>query len=223
MAQEVSSARATVAEARVRAAERGECIACILGFPPRSSEAGADSELAKRMSHDSESLRDQAISDLREAEEELQRRGELLVQACSAALPGWLHSQVLARASGADLDADHLLKVVEAASGSVLEDLQRLLNTPASGQRGTPLNVLRSVAEAPTALLTSAGVAPPQRDPFELERFPEDRYGLAPVAWADLGEEVGEAGLGWGAARALVHLVERQVLDLGHEPQSRRM
>ena len=36
-------------------------------------------------------------------------------------------------------------------------------------------------------------------------QLPNDIYALGPRAWSDFGEDVGDAGLRWGAAKAMVH------------------
>jgi hypothetical protein len=54
-------------------------------------------------------------------------------------------------------------------------------------------------------VLRSAGVAPVERDDFQRDRFPDDAYDLVPVSFADLGPEVAEAGIAWGAAKAWTH------------------
>jgi hypothetical protein len=48
-----------------------------------------------------------------------------------------------------------------------------------------------------------------ERDDAEARLHPDDVYGLVPAAFADLGPEVHDAGLVWGAAKAHVHLRRR--------------
>jgi hypothetical protein len=72
-------------------------------------------------------------------------------------------------------------------------------------QRATPLQVLRGAARYPTDVLVSFAMPPRRRDRDAEARFPADVYDVVPVAFADLGPEVAEAGLVWGAARARVH------------------
>jgi len=74
----------------------------------------------------------------------------------------------------------------------------------------TPLEILRSAAAFPTAVLLSAGVEVARRDDLDVRRDPDDVYALAPATFADLGPEAGDAGIAWGAAKAHVHLARRR-------------
>jgi len=57
----------------------------------------------------------------------------------------------------------------------------------------------------PTAVLTDLGVPPVARDEFEERSFPDDRYGLTPHTFADLGDpDLGPLHLTWGIAKARV-------------------
>ncbi len=80
----------------------------------------------------------------------------------------------------------------------------------ADQQRTTPLGILRSAYREPTAHLLALGIAPVQRDPFDIRQLPDDIYALSPRAWSDLGDEVQQAGITWGAAKAFLHLQARQ-------------
>ena len=40
---------------------------------------------------------------------------------------------------------------------------------------------------------------PVARDEFERTSLPDDVFGVGPLAWRDLGEEVHDAGITWGA------------------------
>ena len=40
--------------------------------------------------------------------------------------------------------------------------------------------------------------------------MPDDVYAIGPLAWSDLGEEVHEAGITWGAWKAATVLVRRR-------------
>ena len=57
----------------------------------------------------------------------------------------------------------------------------------------------------PTAVLEAAGVPPVVRDEAAEELFPDDRYDLIPASFADLGADLAEVGLYWGAAKAFEH------------------
>jgi len=73
-------------------------------------------------------------------------------------------------------------------------------------QRSTPLAILRTAGGRVAVVLGEADVPPPRRDPFDERANPDDRYDVGPATWADLGPEVAELGIAWGAAKAHLHL-----------------
>jgi hypothetical protein len=102
----------------------------------------------------------------------------------------------------ADLDAE-LAAAATAATTRVGDELRTLLAEGPAAQRVTPLELVRAAVAEPTALLAAAGVPPVRRDDFEARALPEDRYGLAPRTFADLGgANLGAAQLEWGLAKA---------------------
>lgn len=135
--------------------------------------------------------------------------GRALADAVVAALPAWVASSVerVARAAGVAVgpDADAVRAAAAAALAEVEPRLRALLAADIDDQRDTPLNVVRATVGFPTAVLRAAGVPPVVRDRFHVERFPDDVYGLVPAAFADLGDAVHEAGIRWGAAKAIAH------------------
>jgi hypothetical protein len=140
---------------------------------------------------------------------------EALLAAVRAALPGWVVAQVhrLAIASGRGVDA--ALAAAARAAGEtagreVGDALARLLATDVDAQRTNPLAVLRGAVPYPTAVLRDAGVPEVVRDAFDERAFPDDVYGLAIAAWRDLGEDVHEAGIVWGAWKAQTFLARRR-------------
>lgn len=136
---------------------------------------------------------------------------EELRQAVLAGLPAWLQAQVTNRAPGIDPAAT--AGVVDGVRATVERRLAELLAADPGEQRTTPLTVLRSSVAPVTELLRDAGVPPAQRDEVEARLAPEDVYGIGPAAFADLGPEVAEAGLRWGAAVAHIHLATRRAID----------
>jgi hypothetical protein len=72
------------------------------------------------------------------------------------------------------------------------------------------LSILRRAVRYPTGVLRSAGVPPIVRDAYDERHFPDDDYGLTPLAFADVGPTLHDAGLAWGAAKAMVHLERRR-------------
>ncbi len=102
------------------------------------------------------------------------------------------------------VDAD-LADAAQLASDRVVRDLRKLLAAEPASQRATPLQVVRDAVREPTAVLADAGVPDIVRDEFEERSLPQDRYGLAPRTFAELGDdELGPAQLAWGMAKAAV-------------------
>lgn len=95
---------------------------------------------------------------------------------------------------------------IDQAAGSAAEwvrtELSKLLATDAEQQRTNPLQLLRSAARFAEPVIRGMGVPVPERDEFEQRAMPEDPYGIGPLAWIDLGEDVHEAGITWGAWKA---------------------
>ncbi|HEY6319740.1 MAG TPA: hypothetical protein VI462_17850 [Acidimicrobiia bacterium] len=93
-----------------------------------------------------------------------------------------------------------------AAAGSrrAGRELQALLATEATTQPVTPLQIVRRATTEVTAVLADAGVPAVARDEHEERIAPDDRYDLAPRAFADLDATLGSAQLVWGAAKAAV-------------------
>lgn len=83
--------------------------------------------------------------------------------------------------------------------------LRVFLTSDVDAQRTTPLSIIRHEMGPVTELLRSVGCAHANRDPFDESAFPDDVFGIGPYAWQDFGEEVHDAGLRWGAAKAMAH------------------
>jgi len=92
----------------------------------------------------------------------------------------------------------------DAGARRAARELGALLATEALGQRVTPLQILRRATTEVTAVLADAGVPAVVRDEREERVAPDDRYELAPRAFADLDPELGPVQLVWGAAKAAV-------------------
>lgn len=137
--------------------------------------------------------------------------GERLAAAVEAALPVWVERSVRRRLIDWTGVADP--EVVQRAAGAgttaaveVGAELRRLVATDVDQQWTNPLSILRAAARYPTAVLRQAGVPPIVRDDFDERHFPDDDYGLVPMAFADVDPALHELGLAWGAAKAMVHL-----------------
>jgi hypothetical protein len=101
------------------------------------------------------------------------------------------------------------IAAAEAAAGPatarVVTELRSLFALDAAAQRTTPLQIVRTLVAAPTAVLRAAGVPEVERDEFEQRALPDDDYDLAPRTLGDLGDpELGPLLLVWGLAKAAV-------------------
>lgn len=174
-----------------------------------------DRPVPDRPAHD-EAARDEAARDEAARDEAvLQEHARRLLDEVGAAFGPYLRARTRALVGTADLEepgalAEELEAAIDAASAQALARLDSLLCTDIDAQRDTPLSVLRAAVARPTEVLLGAGVAPVDRDEHDRHLLPGDHYALAPIAFADLGEGVGEAGLMWGAAKAHVHLRRRR-------------
>ena len=126
-----------------------------------------------------------------------------LLAVVTVALPQWVEASILQRAPHLQAEAR---AAGEECAAQLLPQLAALLATDIDEQRSTPLQLVRRAAAIPTRVLREAGVPPERRDPWQVEAEPDDHYQLSPAAWADLGPEAHEAGLRWGAAKAITHL-----------------
>lgn len=133
-------------------------------------------------------------------EERLREQGGRLADAVVAAMPAWVQRSVDAHARGLDASA-----AAEAAVAEVAPRLRALLTADVDQQRGNPLAIVRDAVVHPTRVLREAGVEPPRRQRFDEEHFPDDPYGLVPMTWRDIDEDLHEPGLVWGAMKAHVH------------------
>jgi hypothetical protein len=145
----------------------------------------------------------------------LARYGDELVRAVEAAIGEWVRSSVesVLRAQHRDID-ERSGELIATAAGEARREvgtrLEALLARDVDEQTQNPLAVLRSAVSYPTRVLRAVGARPVERDEFDQRTFPDDEFGLTPAAFADLGPEVHEAGMAWGAAKAYVHLRRRR-------------
>jgi hypothetical protein len=138
---------------------------------------------------------------------QLARYATALADAIDGAVVPWLVGCVASRVSGHEGEA---LAAAEAARRDVVPRIRDLLATDIDAQRATPLQLLRRGTAPVNRLLADAGATPPMRDDVSRRLDPDDVFDLGPAAYADLGPEVAEAGLVWGAAKAHVHLHRRR-------------
>ena len=132
-----------------------------------------------------------------------------------AALPAWVE-RCVANASephgfavAADLRAAAHAAGVRCAAETG-PALRELLITDVEVQHSTPLSILRDAVRFPTEVLRAGGVPVPERDEFDVSRFPDDPYGLTPASFADIDPALGPVGIVWGAAKAFEVLRRRR-------------
>jgi len=128
---------------------------------------------------------------------------ERLVDASSRALGPWVEATVGRLAPGHQAEAR---AAGVRCAAEITEQLRTLVALDIDAQRSTPLALLRGASGYVAGVLRAAGVTPPVRDDVDVRNTPADEYGVGPSTWSDLGEEVGELGIAWGAAKAHLHL-----------------
>lgn len=99
--------------------------------------------------------------------------------------------------SAAECDA-----VIARTAGVIDTSLRDMLGRDPEEQRMSPLQVIRSATSELTEYLLSVGCTPVKRDEMDASMLPEDVFAFGPVTWRDLGDDVHEAGIAWGAWKA---------------------
>ena len=142
-----------------------------------------------------------------------------LADGIEAALGPWVRRSITVIAEAwesglADQLAAPAATAADAAAADIVPRVRALLSTDVDAQRTGPLAVVREAVRYPTEVLRDAGVPAIERDPFVIQAFPEDDYGLVPAAFADLDPRLQEPGMVWGAAKAHVVLARRRAEGL---------
>jgi hypothetical protein len=110
---------------------------------------------------------------------------------------------VEARLAALEVSLDHELSAaLDEAECRLDAELTTLLSSPFAEQRRGPLEVFQEAMGPPTDQLERRGVAPVPRDPVAANALPGDVFDLAPASSSLLGDEVWQAHLVWGAAKA---------------------
>jgi hypothetical protein len=126
------------------------------------------------------------------------------------ATPSWIRRRVQTVLSAQGLSIAALDAVVVDVVAHVDAQLGELLATDIDRQRSTPLSLFRAAVAGPTAALAASGAVPVRAGLPGSWDVPGDPYALAPDNLSDVGSEVHEAGIAWGAAKAFVHLERRR-------------
>ena len=134
----------------------------------------------------------------------LAEHGDLLADAVERVLPLW-SARVVSERGGPALRPAGEVAGREAAA-ALMPELRALLAADVDDQRANPMSLLRRAVAWPTAVLVDAGVPTPHRDDHARAHFPDDVYGLTPMAWADVDPSLHDLGILWGALKARAHL-----------------
>jgi hypothetical protein len=135
--------------------------------------------------------------------------------AVNNAVPAWISSRVSEIASSScDVRSveftSALAEVVEKTFQEVSKNLFSLLATDVDAQQSNPLHILRTSTTSATQMLQGLRVPEVQRDEYEVRAMPDDVFAIGPLTWRDLGEDVHEAGISWGAWKAATILTRRR-------------
>ncbi|NQV07880.1 hypothetical protein HQ535_15165 [bacterium] len=120
----------------------------------------------------------------------------------AGAFVGAFESHVVARVEEMGIDSRTVAGAVSEGRSWLAGSLKALLSGPFESQTRSPLEVFQEAMRFPTAALEEAGIPPLSRDPVSEAALPGDLYGLAPASSRDLGDEVWQAHLAWGVAKA---------------------
>jgi len=135
--------------------------------------------------------------------------GERLRDAIDVAFRPWLEA-VLRQRCRTEVIAPELEAAMLEVERDARARIEELIHADVDAALSGPLERLRQATEALSPVLTDLAVPAPARDPFDQKHRPNDRYALGPFAFADLGPDVQEAGMAWGAAKAFIHRARRQ-------------
>jgi hypothetical protein len=102
-------------------------------------------------------------------------------------------------------------RMIEIASqGGVSAGADFMSSTDVDHQRFNPLQVIREANVFANRALDAAGVPVPHRDEFDAQVMPHDTYAFGPLTWKDLSDDVHDAGISWGAWKAVTVLTRRR-------------
>lgn len=123
-------------------------------------------------------------------------------------VPQWIENVMLARAPEPDSapTREAVTRLQSEATRHAIPELTRLLDSDIDQQWSSPLEIVRSLVPAITAELRDLDAPVVRRDARSVELLADDLYGITPATFADIDESLHPLGLGWGAAKAHVHL-----------------
>ena len=117
---------------------------------------------------------------------------------CDVYRPWVVHVMEARGWSVSDAMADALLD----GEAWLREELGALLAQPFTLQRRGPLELFQEAMRFPTEVLVEEGRDPVERAAAVVNALPGDIFDLAPASSAQLGDDVWQAHLRWGAAKA---------------------
>ena len=135
-----------------------------------------------------------------------------LADGVQAALPDWVAASVAKRFDGPVPASvrEEALHAGQEAAVDVGGRVRELLNLDIDEQWTNPLTLIRTAILYPSRILAEANVPAVVRDEETTRFHPDDVYDLTPASFADLGQNVHDLGISWGAAKAHVHLRRRR-------------
>ncbi len=153
---------------------------------------------------------DRAIE--RSEDELLASYAESLADGVELALPAWVSAAIARRLPADQLDrwSAEVAEAGRAAAADIGERVRELVRLDIDEQWTNPLSLIRAAIRYPNEILSRAGVRPVERDAQAVRFLPDDVYDLAPASFADLSPDLHDVGIGWGAAKAHVHLRRRR-------------
>jgi len=162
-----------------------------------------------RSAINSESSQSTGTDGLAAESEAYVRYGEALIAAVEDSFGPWLERELRRRLDVAELP-EGLSVSIEDVRRDVHVRLTELVHADVDTPLSGPLERMRVAVEALVPVLDGLGLPVPARDPFDEQLRPNDRYALGPYTFADVGSEVHEAGIAWGAAKAYLHRARRK-------------
>jgi hypothetical protein len=135
--------------------------------------------------------------------------GAALAAAVDRSIRPWLRHTIGLRTGSSDLDAT-MTQAIEGAALDANDLLVALASADVDEPLSGPLERIRCAVSQLTPRLIEMGAEPVKRDPFDVQIRPDDLFALGPMAFADLGDDVQNAGITWGAAKAHLHQKRRR-------------
>jgi hypothetical protein len=153
------------------------------------------------------SRRGDADDPVEEAERAFALLSARLLDAIGVAVGPWVIDRIRSRLPDGDWPEDEVATAAQEVTTTVTSELAALFEQEVDQQATTPLSILRGApVRVVTEVLERRGVPAIERDAGAIALHPDDPYDVTPGGFVDLSEEVHQAGLMWGAAKAHLHL-----------------